>query len=160
MPPKSVNHPGGKRAKKASKGKRKLRDEMGERDIILCQVGRQYAQVVTNLGDGRYNVVVFVRTGVNSWSIVKCLCCLMNSDKKHVHLSSGDIIMVTTSDLNGGTKCFYSGVKYTPKQASELKSMGELPEWVGISATTTTVDDGSAGAAGGDEDVGFDFEQI
>lgn len=133
-----VNKKGGKKYKK----KKTVTDV--ERPLEFKIEGQEYCQVVKLLGNCRLEGQCF--DGKTR------LCHIRGSMRKKVWLTSGDIVLVSLRDFEDA-KCDVI-LKYTVKEARNLKSYGELPSNVKINEavdkTENEIDE---------EDIGVDFEE-
>lgn len=109
--------PGFKNKGKKSKKNIDLRNTKDKKELIFKEKGQEYAQVLKMLGNGRCESYCFDGT--------KRLCHIRGKLRKRVWINIGDIILVSLRDFQD-QKCDILQ-KYTPEEAGNLKSYGEIP---------------------------------
>jgi len=133
-----VNKKGGKKYKK-----KKTTTEV-ERPLEFKSEGQEYCQVVKLLGNCRLEGQCF--DGKTR------LCNIRGSMRKKVWLISGDIVLVSLRDFED-SKCDVI-LKYSVKEARNLKKYGELPSSVKINEAVDKAENEMD-----EEDIGIDFEE-
>lgn len=117
----------GKGGKNRRRGKNE--NEKEKRELVFKEDGQEYAQVIKMLGNGRLEAMCV--------DGVKRLCHIRGKLRKKVWINNGDIILLGLRDYQD-TKADVI-LKYTPDEARNLKSYGELPEGTRINEN---IDDG------------------
>merc|ERR1712083_42475 len=130
------NKLGGNKAKRAKGG------QPEKRELIFKEDGQEYGQVQRMLGNGRCEVTCFDGT--------KRLCHIRGKMRKKVWVCQGDIVLVSLRDFQDEKGDIIT--KYTPEEARNLKTYGELPDNVRINETD--LGDGDLS----DDGVQFDAE--
>jgi len=110
----------GKGGKNRRRGKNE--NEKEKRELVFKEDGQEYAQVTKMLGNGRLEAMCF--------DGVRRLCHIRGKLRKKVWINSGDIILLGLRDYQD-TKADVI-LKYTPDEARNLKTYGELPESIRI----------------------------
>ena len=128
----------GKGGKNRRRGKNE--NETEKRELVFKEEGQEYAQVIKMLGNGRLDALCF--------DGVKRLCHIRGKLRKKVWINAGDIILLGLRDYQD-TKADVI-LKYTPDEARNLKSYGELPDSVKIETMVSNED------ANGD--IEFEFQ--
>ncbi|XP_002157302.3 eukaryotic translation initiation factor 1A, Y-chromosomal [Hydra vulgaris] len=128
----------GKGGKNRRRGKNE--NETEKRELVFKEEGQEYAQVIKMLGNGRLDALCFDGT--------KRLCHIRGKLRKKVWINAGDIILLGLRDYQD-TKADVI-LKYTPDEARNLKSYGELPDSVKIETMVSNED------ANGD--IEFEFQ--
>lgn len=138
MPGKNAKGKGGKNRRRG-KG-----DRFAEkRELEFKEEGQEYGQVLRMLGNGRLEAMCFDGT--------KRLCHIRGKMRKKVWVAQGDIVLVSLRDFQDDKGDII--LKYTPEEARNLKTYGELPDHVKINETAL-MDDGDSS----DDNVEFDEE--
>jgi len=106
----------GKGGKNRRRGKNENENE--KRELVFKEDGQEYAQVTKMLGNGRLEAKCF--------DGVKRLCHIRGKLRKKVWINGGDIILLGLRDYQD-TKADVI-LKYTPDEARNLKTYGELPD--------------------------------
>ena len=106
----------GKGGKNRRRGKNE-NDDM-KRELIQCEPGQAYAQVLKMLGNGRLEAMCF--------DGVKRLCHIRGKLRKKVWINTSDIILIGLRDFQDEKADVI--LKYTADEARTLKSKGEIPE--------------------------------
>ncbi|WAR08337.1 IF1AX-like protein [Mya arenaria] len=106
----------GKGGKNRRRGKNE--NEKEKRELVFKEDGQEYAQVSKMLGNGRLEAMCF--------DGVKRLCHIRGKLRKKVWINSGDIILLGLRDYQDAKADVI--LKYTPDEARNLKTYGELPE--------------------------------
>ncbi|CEM37379.1 unnamed protein product [Vitrella brassicaformis CCMP3155] len=124
---------------KGGKNRRRGKNENDglKRELTFKEDGQEYAYVVRMLGNGRLEAQCF--------DGVKRLCHIRGKMRKKVWVNTGDIVLVSLRDYQDEKGDVI--LKYTPDEARNLKTYGEIPENAKINE-----DDG------GDEYGDVDFE--
>ncbi len=113
MPPKK-----GKKGKKKSNGKRKT-EQVGGRDLLLKETDAQeYAQVLKNLGNSRFEVLCF--DGKTRLAHVR------GKMRRRAKLATDDIILLSLRDFQDDKADIIWA--YSLEEAKQLKKQGEIPE--------------------------------
>ncbi|XP_052811677.1 eukaryotic translation initiation factor 1A, X-chromosomal-like [Mya arenaria] len=120
----------GKGGKNRRRGKNE--NEKEKRELVFKEDGQEYAQVSKMLGNGRLEAMCF--------DGVKRLCHIRGKLRKKVWINSGDIILLGLRDYQDAKADVI--LKYTPDEARNLKTYGELPESARINEN---VDEGETG---------------
>eukprot|EP00731_Ephydatia_muelleri_P032243 Em0023g750a len=131
----------GKGGKNRRRGKNE--NENDKRELSFKEEGQEYAQVIRMLGNGRVEAYCF--DGINR------LCHIRGKLRKKVWINQGDIILIGLRDYQD-TKADVI-IRYTPDEARNLKTYGELPESTKLSELT------SSHLGGGEED-GVLFDDV
>ena len=124
----------GKGGKQRKKGKNLGVSD--KRKLISKEEGKEYAQVLRMLGNGRLEAYCFDGQ--------KRMATIRGSLRNRVWINNGDIILVGLRDFASDDKADVI-LKYFDEEARELKELGEIPESVKI----------NEGAQFDDEDVAF-----
>lgn len=130
----------GKGGKNRRRGKNE-NDDM-KRELVQCEPGQAYAQVLKMLGNGRLDAMCF--------DGVKRLCHIRGKLRKKVWINTSDIILIGLRDFQDEKADVI--LKYTADEARQLKSKGEIPENVNI------MDTSQFGQETGGDDIFFDEE--
>merc|ERR1712029_224460 len=128
----------GKGGKNRRRGKNE--NESDKRELVFKEDGQEYAQVIKMLGNGRLEATCFDGE--------KRLCHIRGKMRKKVWINQGDIILLSLRDFQDDKADVIQ--KYTPDEARNLKSYGELPDHLKINETDTF------GPGEGDDGVDFD----
>ncbi|KAL0217243.1 hypothetical protein RCL1_007726 [Eukaryota sp. TZLM3-RCL] len=115
----------GGKARKRAKGAEPVR-----RELILKEEGQEYAQVMRVLGNARVEAQCFDG---------KRRLCHVRGKLRRCAMRVSDIILVSLRDYQD-SKADIIG-KYTVEEARQLKKLGEIPESVATSTTTSLEDD-------------------
>ncbi|CAO3611563.1 unnamed protein product [Cunninghamella blakesleeana] len=131
----------GKGGKNRRRGKNENEDN--KRELDFKEEGQEYAQVVKMLGNGRLEAQCF--------DGVKRLAHIRGKMRKKVWINQGDIILLSLREYQDDKADVIQ--KYTPEEARQLKSYGELPD-------TTKINENENNNFGGEEDdeIEFDFD--
>jgi translation initiation factor 1A len=132
----------GKGGKNRRRGKNE-NDDM-KRELVQCEPGQAYAQVLKMLGNGRLDAMCF--------DGVKRLCHIRGKLRKKVWINTSDIILVGLRDFQDEKADVI--LKYTADEARALKSKGEIPENVNI------MDTSQFGQETGGDDIYFDEAEV
>lgn len=116
------NTKGGKNFKKQKKSPSK------ERELLFKDVEQEYARIIKQLGDGRFECQIF-NTDLES-NLIGKIC---GSMRKRVWVNIGDIVLVSTRNFDSSTCDIIH--KYTPEEAITLKSYEEIPSNTNLQAT-------------------------
>ncbi|CAO3582587.1 unnamed protein product [Absidia cylindrospora] len=129
----------GKGGKNRRRGKNENEDN--KRELDFKEEGQEYAQVLKMLGNGRLEAQCF--------DGVKRLAHIRGKMRKKVWINQGDIILLSLREYQDDKADVIQ--KYTPEEARQLKSYGELPDTAKINENETF---------GGEEDdeIEFDFD--
>jgi len=147
MPPKAGGH---------RKGRKKIRDTGGSKDVLLRDDdAQQYGQIVKVLGGGRFTAHCFDGQ--------PRLCVLRGSMRRggiQNRVGLDDIVLVSLRDYQDGKADIVH--RYTLDDARKLKMMGELPANAALGASGMGVGSSTDDATltTGADDTGFDFESI
>lgn len=107
---------GKKGGKNVRRGKGGGGDE--KRELNLKEEGQEYAQVVRMLGNGRVEAMCFDgKTRLGN---------IRGKLRKRVWINPGDIVLVGLRDFQDD-KCDII-LKFSPDEARQLKTLGELPD--------------------------------
>lgn len=128
----------GKGGKNRRRGKNE--NETEKRELVFKEDGQEYAQVLKMLGNGRLDAMCFDGT--------KRLCHIRGKLRKKVWINTGDIILLGLRDYQDNKADVI--LKYTPDEARNLKTYGELPDNVKIETNINSED-----ASG---DIEFEFQ--
>ena len=134
----------GKGGKNRRRGKNE--NETEKRELVFKEDGQEYAQVVKMLGNGRLDALCFDGT--------KRLCHIRGKLRKKVWINTGDIILLGLRDYQDAKADVI--LKYTPDEAKNLKTYGELPENVKIETTTENQGEGEIEFEYGSDESGDD----
>jgi len=124
----------GKGGKTRKRGKNSGTDELIKRDLIIKDVGQEYAVVQRMLGNGR--VEAYCYDGK------KRQCHIRGKmKKKKIWINQGDTVLISLRDYQDEKADIIH--RYKPEEARELKKIAELPDDAKInendtSDTTTT----------------------
>jgi len=132
----------GKGGKNRRRGKNE-NDDM-KRELVQCEPGQSYAQVLKMLGNGRLEAMCF--------DGVKRLCHIRGKLRKKVWINTSDIILIGLRDFQDEKADVI--LKYTSDEARQLKSKGEIPENVNI------MDTSQFGQETGGDDIYFDEAEV
>lgn len=106
------------KAKGSKKPKRERQMESKEKaELLLREVGQEYAQAGRMLGNGRLEAICF--DGKTR------LAHIRGKLLKRVWINTGDIILVTLRDFQDGKVDVVH--KYSTDQVRRLKTLGEIP---------------------------------
>merc|ERR1712003_97264 len=124
--------------------------EKVKKELEFKEDGQEYGQVARMLGNGRCEVQCFDN--------IKRLCHIRGKMCKKVCVNQGDIVLVSLRDFQDrkGDIIF----KYTPDEARNLKTYGELPEGTKINETDIVGDEDLEDDVEFDEGAGIDINQI
>jgi len=127
---------------KGGKNRRRGKNENDDikRELVQCEPGQAYAQVLKMLGNGRLEAMCF--------DGVKRLCHIRGKLRKKVWINTSDIILIGLRDFQDEKADVI--LKYTADEARQLKSRGEIPENVNI------MDTSQFGQETGGDDIYFD----
>merc|ERR1712048_1447957 len=120
-----------------------------KQELVFKEDGQEYGQVMRMLGNGRCEVNCFDGT--------KRLCHIRGKMRKKVWVNQGDIVLVSLRDFQDEKGDIIVG--YTPDEARNLKTYGELPDTVKINETDI-VDELSEDGVEFDEQAGVDIDNI
>jgi translation initiation factor 1A len=124
------------KAKGSKKPKRERQTDSKEKsEIILREVGQEYAQAGRMLGNGRLEAICF--DGKTR------LAHIRGKLLKRVWITTGDIILVTLRDFQDGKVDVVH--KYSTDQVRRLKTMGEIPSNAKVSNDMALEDSDSEG---------------
>lgn len=129
----------GKGGKNRRRGKNDA--EQTKRELILCEEGQIYAQVVKMLGNARVDTQCF--------DGIRRLCHIRGTMRKKVWINTGDIVLVSLRDYQeakGDVIC-----KYLPEEARQLKLMGHLP-------SNARINEIDFGGSDSDQDDSIEFQ--
>ncbi|CAK0834875.1 unnamed protein product [Prorocentrum cordatum] len=138
------NKLGGNKAKRAKADAQKVKKE-----LEFKEDGQEYGQILRMLGNGRCEVSCF--------DGVKRLCHIRGKMRKKVWVNQGDIVLVSLRDFQDEKGDII--VRYTPDEARNLKTYGELPDTVKINETDI-VDELSEDGVEFDESAGVNINDI
>mmetsp|Transcript_80680 Transcript_80680/g.210444 ORF Transcript_80680/g.210444 Transcript_80680/m.210444 type:complete len:142 (+) Transcript_80680:65-490(+) len=138
------NKLGGNKAKRAKADAQKVKKE-----LEFKEDGQEYGQILRMLGNGRCEVSCFDGT--------KRLCHIRGKMRKKVWVNQGDIVLVSLRDFQDEKGDII--VRYTPDEARNLKTYGELPDTVKINETDI-VDELSEDGVEFDESAGVNINDI
>ena len=138
----------GKGGKNRRRGKNENENE--KRELVFKEDGQEYAFVKKMLGNGRLEA--------HCMDGQQRLCHIRGKLRKKVWINAGDIILVGLRDYQDDKADVIN--KYTPDEARNLKTYGELPEEVKIEEGDGGGQDGDVefGLGDGDEDVESDVD--
>ncbi|CAO3587759.1 hypothetical protein [Absidia glauca] len=129
----------GKGGKNRRRGKNENEDN--KRELDFKEEGQEYAQVVKMLGNGRLEAQCF--------DGVKRLAHIRGKMRKKVWINQGDIILLSLREYQDDKADVIQ--KYTPEEARQLKSYGELPD-------TTKINENETFGGEEDDEIEFDFD--
>ena len=123
------NIKGGKNFKKQKKvGSR-------EREFLFREDEQEYARIIKQLGDARFECQIFnTNTETN---VIGKIC---GSMRNRVWINIGDVVLVSKRSFDS-SNCDVIH-KYTPDEASKLRSLEEIPSNVNLQATAIDLDAG------------------
>eukprot|EP00928_Gymnodinium_smaydae_P001305 TRINITY_DN10491_c0_g2_i1.p2 TRINITY_DN10491_c0_g2~~TRINITY_DN10491_c0_g2_i1.p2 ORF type:complete len:143 (-),score=57.59 TRINITY_DN10491_c0_g2_i1:71-499(-) len=139
------NKLGGNKAKRA-----KASTEGTKKELEFKEDGQEYGQVQRMLGNGRCEVACF--------DGVKRLCHIRGKMRKKVWVNQGDIVLVSLRDFQDEKGDIIT--KYTPEEARNLKTYGELPDNVKINETDIMDGGLSDDGVEFDDAAGVDIDNI
>ncbi|KAI8332611.1 nucleic acid-binding protein, partial [Chlamydoabsidia padenii] len=119
----------------------KNENEDNKRELDFKEEGQEYAQVVKMLGNGRLEAQCF--------DGVKRLAHIRGKMRKKVWINQGDIILLSLREYQDDKADVIQ--KYTPEEARQLKSYGELPD-------TTKINENETFGGEEDDEIEFDFD--
>lgn len=127
---------------KGGKNRRRGKNENDDikRELVQCEPGQAYAQVLKMLGNGRLEAMCF--------DGVRRLCHIRGKLRKKVWINTSDIILIGLRDFQDEKADVI--LKYTADEARQLKSKGEIPDNVNI------MDTSQFGQETGGDDIYFD----
>jgi translation initiation factor 1A len=140
------NIKGGKNFKKQKKGPVK------ERELIFREDNQEYARIIKQLGDGRFECQIF-----NSNSETNVIGKICGSMRKRVWVQIGNIVLVSGRSFDLSNCDIIH--KYTDEEAKSLKDYKEIPSNVNLMATSIELVEGNIECNDIDE-LGFEFENI
>jgi len=128
---------------KGGKNRRRGKNE-GEtkRELVFKEDGQEYAQVLRMLGNGRLEAQLFDDQRRN------VLAHIRGKLRKKVWVNQGDIILLSLRDFQVDKADVL--LRYTPDEARQLKSYGELPE-------SAKINESAIGEDGEDDELGYEF---
>ncbi|KAI8092610.1 eukaryotic translation initiation factor 1A, Y-chromosomal [Halteromyces radiatus] len=129
----------GKGGKNRRRGKNENEDN--KRELDFKEEGQEYAQVVKMLGNGRLEAQCF--------DGVKRLAHIRGKMRKKVWINQGDIILLSLREYQDDKADVIQ--KYTPEEARQLKSYGELPD-------TTKINENETFGGEEEDEIEFDFD--
>jgi len=123
---------------KGGKNRRRGKNENDDikRELVMKEEGQSYAQVTRILGNGHLEAFCFDMTTGGK----KRLCHIRGKLRKKVWINQGDIILVGLRDYQDDKADVI--MKYLADEARELKRIGEIPENINITETSTFQSDG------------------
>ena len=116
------NIKGGKNFKKQKKGGSR------ERELLFREDDQEYARIIKLLGDGRFECQIF-----NSNKETNVIGKICGSMRKRVWVNIGDVVLVSKRSFDSSSCDIIH--KYTPDEASNLRSFEEIPSNVNLQAT-------------------------
>merc|ERR1712083_924476 len=131
-------------------GRAKAGSEHMKQELIFKEDGQEYGQVMRMLGNGRCETNCFDGT--------KRLCHIRGTMRKKIWVNQGDIVLVSLRDFQDEKGDIIT--KYTPEEARNLKTYGELPEGVKINETDIMEGELSDDGVEFDEGAGVDLSAI
>ena len=111
-----------------------------ERELIFKTEDQEYAQVTKLLGNCRLEAQCFDGK--------KRLCHIRGTMRKKIWIVVNDVVLVSLRDYEDN-KCDII-YKYTPKEVSKLKHLGEIPDSVKLTEDLEEKND---------DNLGIDFEE-
>jgi len=123
---------------KGGKNRRRGKNENDDikRELVMKEEGQSYAQVTRILGNGHLEAFCFDMTTGGK----KRLCHIRGKLRKKVWINQGDIILVGLRDYQDDKADVI--MKYLADEARELKRIGEIPDNINITETSTFQSDG------------------
>lgn len=135
------NTKGGKSFKKQKKGISR------ERELLFREDEQEYARIIKQLGDGRFECQLFNTN--EETNVIGKIC---GSMRKRVWLNIGDIVLVSKRNFDpSNCDIIY---KYTPDEALSLRSFEEIPSNVNLQATAMDLANGNLDCD--EDDIQFD----
>lgn len=135
------NTKGGKNFKKQKNGPSR------QRELLFREDDQEYARIIKQLGDGRFECQIF-----NSDKEINVIGKICGSMRKRVWVNIGDVVMVSKRSFDSFSCDIIH--KYTPEEATNLRSLEEIPSNVNLQATSMEL---AAGHLECDEDdIQFD----
>ena len=119
----------GKGGKNRRRGKNENDNE--KRELVFKEYGQEYAQVTKMLGSGRVEAMCFDGK--------KRLCKIRGKLRKKVWINSSDIILIGLREYQDEKADIIQ--KYSPAEARNLRSYGELPDDVNLNGVTDRGED-------------------
>jgi len=135
------NTKGGKNFKKQKKAPSR------ERELIFREDAQEYARIIKQLGDGRFECQIFNTN--KEMTVIGKIC---GSMRKRVWINIGDIVLVSTRSF--GTSSCDIIYKYTPEEALSLRSLEEIPSNINLQATAMDLANGNFECD--EDDIEFD----
>lgn len=139
------NTKGGKNFKKQKKGSPR------ERELLYREDEQEYARIIKQLGDGRFECQIFNTN--EETSVIGKIC---GSMRKRVWINVGDIVLVSTRSFDSSSCDIIH--KYTPDEAINLRSLEEIPSNVNLQATAMDLANGNFECD--ENDIDFNLEGI
>ena len=119
----------GKGGKNRRRGKNENDNE--KRELVFKEYGQEYAQVTKMLGSGRVEAM--------SFDGKKRLCKIRGKLRKKVWINSSDIILIGLREYQDEKADIIQ--KYTPAEARNLRTYGELPDDVNLNGVIDKSED-------------------
>ncbi len=130
--------------KGGKKGKRSRKAQADTREIVFQEPGQVYGQAVRMLGNGRLEALCFDGT--------TRLAHIRGNMRKKIWVSAGNILLLSLRDYQDEKADVIH--RYTDDEARQLKSYGELPNYVRLDTVNTDMNEQSK------NDDMIDFEDI
>ncbi|ORX36249.1 hypothetical protein BD324DRAFT_628049 [Kockovaella imperatae] len=138
----------GKGGKNRRRGKND--EDLNKRELVFKEDGQEYAQVVKMLGNGR--IEAKCQDGETRLGQIR------GQMRKKVWIVAGDIVLLSLRDFQDDRADVIH--RYTPDEARNLKTYGELKSDVQIHEGPQGGDEGSDGDEGGIEFEEADIDDI
>ena len=135
------NTKGGKNFKKQKNGPSR------ERELLFRENEQEYARVIKQLGDGRFECQIF-----NTDSEITVIGKICGSMRKRVWIIAGDVVLVSKRSFDS-TSCDII-YKYTYDESLSLRSLEEIPLNVNLQATILDLANGNLDC--NDDNIEFD----
>lgn len=126
----------GKNTKGGKSFKRQKKGPSRERELLFREDDQEYARIIKQLGDGRFECQIF-----NTNSEINAIGKICGSMRKRVWINIGDVVLVSKRSFDSSScDIIY---KYTPDEALSLRSFEEIPTNVNLQATAMDLASGN-----------------
>lgn len=124
------NTKGGKNFKKQKKGSSR------ERELLFREDEQEYARIIKQLGDGRFECQIF-----NSNEETNVIGKICGSMRKRVWINIGDVVLVSKRSFDSSSCDIIH--KYTPEETLNLRSYEEIPSNINLQASAMDLANGN-----------------
>ena len=140
----------GKNTNGGNKHKRQKNKSYKERELVFKEDQQEYARIIKQLGDGRFECQIF-NTNYDT-NVIGKVC---GSMRKTVWIKPTNIVLVSSRSFD--TSTYDIIYKYTDDEAQSLKNYGEIPSNVNLMVTSSEL---AEGLFESNDDIGFEFSKI